>query len=223
MFQSQKRLRIFFQKFGVSCFSRIRLATCSQVEGPIARGTQRFLRLSSRLSREWNFQSWKTLRKFFKSFLSSVLVVGPGGLHATWFSHKIRVCCAKRSFSILVSKGSSFLSLTTSDCSFFYLTFPLSTPPCSLTAFSTILSSLSQSSRKGLGFVSYSLSFSFTAYSFCIVCFYWYLYISWLYMGICFSGEIIVWFLVVIFGSTLSWVNIRSLITHTHTHTHCLI
>ena len=44
------------------------LATCSQVEGPVARGTQRFSWLSSRLSREWDFQSRKTLRKFFKSF-----------------------------------------------------------------------------------------------------------------------------------------------------------
>ena len=36
------------------------------------------------LSREWNFQSQKTLRKFFfKSFLSSVLTAGPGDLHVT--------------------------------------------------------------------------------------------------------------------------------------------
>ena len=38
------------------------------MEGLIARGTQRFSRLSLRLSCEWNFQSRKTLRKFFKSF-----------------------------------------------------------------------------------------------------------------------------------------------------------
>ena len=37
------------------------LATCSRVEGPIARGTQRFSRLSSRLPREWDLQSRKTL------------------------------------------------------------------------------------------------------------------------------------------------------------------
>jgi len=39
-------------------------------EGLVARGTQRFSRLRLRLSREWNFQSWKTLRKFLKSFFS---------------------------------------------------------------------------------------------------------------------------------------------------------
>ena len=44
------------------------LATCSWVEGPIVRGTQRFLRLSSQLPREWDFQSRKTLRNFFKTF-----------------------------------------------------------------------------------------------------------------------------------------------------------
>ena len=44
------------------------LATCSRVEGPVARGTQRFSRLSSRLPHEWDFQSRKTLRNFFKNF-----------------------------------------------------------------------------------------------------------------------------------------------------------
>ena len=44
------------------------LATCSQMEGPITRGTQRFLRLSLRLPREWDFQSRKTLSKFFQIF-----------------------------------------------------------------------------------------------------------------------------------------------------------
>ena len=47
---------------------RLVLATCSQVKGPIARGTQRFSRLSSRLPREWDFQSRKTLSKFFQIF-----------------------------------------------------------------------------------------------------------------------------------------------------------
>ena len=55
----------YFSKIGFSCFSRLRLATCSRVEGPVTRGTQRFSQLSSRLSREWNFQSRKTLRNFY--------------------------------------------------------------------------------------------------------------------------------------------------------------
>ena len=44
------------------------LVTCSWVKGPVARGTQRFSRLSSRLPREWDVQSWKTLSKFFQNF-----------------------------------------------------------------------------------------------------------------------------------------------------------
>ena len=44
------------------------LATCSLVEGPIVRGTQRFSQLSSQLPHEWDFQLWKTLHKFFQNF-----------------------------------------------------------------------------------------------------------------------------------------------------------
>ena len=44
------------------------LATCSWVEGLVARGIQRFSWLSSWLPREWDFQSRKTLSKFFKTF-----------------------------------------------------------------------------------------------------------------------------------------------------------
>ena len=66
-FSREKDLE-YFSKFGFSCFSRLKLATWSRVEGPIARGTQSFSRLSSRLSHEWNFQSRKTLRKFSKVF-----------------------------------------------------------------------------------------------------------------------------------------------------------
>ena len=66
-FSCEKDLE-YFSKFGLSCFSRLRLATCLRVEGLVVRGTQRFSRLNSRLSREWNFQSRKTLRKFSKDF-----------------------------------------------------------------------------------------------------------------------------------------------------------
>ena len=83
----------YFSKIGFSCFSRLRLATCSRVEGPIARGTQRFSQLSSRLSREWNFQSRKTLGNFFQSFLFSVLAAGPGDLHAACLSRENRMFC----------------------------------------------------------------------------------------------------------------------------------
>ena len=81
----------YFSNFGFSCFSRLRLATCSRVEGPFAKGTQRFSRLSSRLSREWNFQLRKTLRIFFLSFLFSVLAADPGDLHSTCLSRENRM------------------------------------------------------------------------------------------------------------------------------------
>ena len=44
------------------------LATCSWVKGPVTRVTQRFSRLSSWLPCESNFQSRKTLSKFFQIF-----------------------------------------------------------------------------------------------------------------------------------------------------------
>ena len=58
----------YFSKFGFLMF----LATQSGdlfVGGRSSRKrTQRSSRLTSRLSREWNIQLWKTLRKFFKIF-----------------------------------------------------------------------------------------------------------------------------------------------------------
>ena len=77
--QKQKISKTVFPCFGDSVAgqssrmpqSRARgsiLATCLWVEGPVVRGTQRFSRLSSRLPHEWDFQSRKTLSKFFKSF-----------------------------------------------------------------------------------------------------------------------------------------------------------
>ena len=44
------------------------LVTCSRVEGPVAKGTQIFSRLSLRLPCEWDFQSRKILSKFFQNF-----------------------------------------------------------------------------------------------------------------------------------------------------------
>ena len=46
-------------------------------------GTQKFLRLISRLPCRENFQSRKTLKKFFKIFVLSVLTTGPSDLLAT--------------------------------------------------------------------------------------------------------------------------------------------
>ena len=70
---SHEKYLKYFSKFGFLCFLRLKLATCSQVEVPVAKGTQRFSQLTSRLPHKKNFQSWKTLRKFFKTFVLSVL------------------------------------------------------------------------------------------------------------------------------------------------------
>ena len=69
---SRKKYLEYFSKFGFFfCFSRLSVTTCLRVEGPIAKGTQRFSRLISRL------------RKFFKFLSLSVLAAGLGDLHAT--------------------------------------------------------------------------------------------------------------------------------------------
>ena len=65
--QSRKILRIV-SKSRFLGFSQLRLATCSQVEGTVARVIPKVSRLNSRLSRGWNFQSQKKLRKFFQNF-----------------------------------------------------------------------------------------------------------------------------------------------------------
>ena len=62
----------FFQKFGFLDFSRLYLVTCLRVEAPVARLTQKVLRLPSRLLRGWTFQSQKTLRHIFQNFVSKV-------------------------------------------------------------------------------------------------------------------------------------------------------
>ena len=96
------------------------------MEGQVARGTQRFLWLSLRLSREWNFQSRKTLRKFFQSFLPSVLAVGPGDLHTTYLSRENHVFWAN-----LVSFLNLFSFLSNiSNCSSSSFSKKLSNSPC---------------------------------------------------------------------------------------------
>ena len=76
MLQSWAHTEIF-QKTGFSCFSRLMLATCSRVEGPVARGIQRFSRFSSRLPREWNFLLRKTLKFFLKNLVLKVFCYSP--------------------------------------------------------------------------------------------------------------------------------------------------
>ena len=242
-FQSRKTLSKFFQNFWLEVFwwvklanfwrltlvasrmpqSRARrsvLATCSRVEGPVARGTQRFSRLSLRLSHEWDFQSRKTLSKFFQNFWLEVFWrVKLATFWRLTSVAKISWFAKRSSFSTLFSKRVLiffFFFFASYECSFFGLTFPISTPPWSTPKSSTILSPFSQSSRKGLGFVLYSLFFIVIAFSSWILCSLRYFYISWLYLGIWLSGVFIVCFPVVIYWSTLYCDNIGSLMTPEH-------
>ena len=75
------------------------LVTCSLVRGLVARGTQRFSRLSSRLPREWDFQSRKTLSKFFQIFWLEVFWWVSWRLTGDLYqSRKMRVLRFKDSF-----------------------------------------------------------------------------------------------------------------------------
>ena len=88
------------------------MATCSRVESPVARGTQRFSRLSSLLSRKWNFQSRKKLRKFFQKFSFKCSSSWPWRLARDLIqSRKTHVLHWKVLFLYWFQKGFSFLSL----------------------------------------------------------------------------------------------------------------
>ena len=76
---------------------RLSLATCSQVEGIVARGLRDFRDLprNSLAGRTSNHK--KHLDKFFKIFVLSVLATGLGDLLTTWLSCENCVFCANRS------------------------------------------------------------------------------------------------------------------------------
>ena len=95
--------------------------------------------------------------------------------------------------------------------------FPLSKSPCSNTKSSFSPSPLHQYSRKGMGFVSLTIHFTFLAVYLldCVS-----LLISiYLNMGIWSSGEIVVWSLAVLLWYTALRVQCV-LVTHTHSHCH---
>ena len=151
------------QKSGILEFSRLMLATCVRVEAPVARVTQKVLRLPVRLTRGWNFQSRKTLRQFFfffKILSYAFLATCFGDLFATQSSCKKLVF-----FTMRVLFRSSFktfhFSFTSPNYSSSCLSFPLSKSPCSLTNSPYSSSLLHQSSRKGMDSFSFSLYFTF--------------------------------------------------------------
>ena len=136
----------------------------------------------------------KHLANFSKFLAWSVLAGETGDYLVTFLSRENRVVCKKKLFfNTNLKKGLNFF-LASCECSFSSLTFIFSTPPWSTPKSSTILSPFSQSSRTGMGFVLYSLFFIVIAFSSWIFCSLWYLYISWLCLGIWLSGVFIVCF-----------------------------
>ena len=159
---SRKKYLENFSKSGFLGFSRLILATCSWMEALVARVTQKFSRLPLRLPHEWNFQSWKTLRQNFQNFVLGVsrLVLAT----CLWLGLITKIVCFAQwgPFLGLASKNFHF-SLASLDYSSSYLPFPLSKPSCSHTKSPYSPSPLHQSSRKGMGFVSFSIYFTFLA------------------------------------------------------------
>ena len=70
--------------------------------------TQKILRLPTRLTREWNFQSWKTLRQIFQILSQGFLATWSGNLFATHFNHENRVFCTMKVFFRTGFKNFSF-------------------------------------------------------------------------------------------------------------------
>ena len=92
-FSLEKDLEYFskFLDFHAFCNSGWRLVCRWKVQ---SRGVHRDFRSSVRDSFASGTSSHeKHLKKIFENFLSSVLVAGPGDLHATWFSREKRVFC----------------------------------------------------------------------------------------------------------------------------------
>ena len=97
-----------FQKSRCLAFLRLNLATSSRVEALVASFTQNVWRLPSRLTREWTFQSRKTLRQNFQNFSHGFLAACFGNLFATQSSREKRVFCTMRVIFRAVFKIFSF-------------------------------------------------------------------------------------------------------------------
>ena len=169
-----------------SCMSQSRsrgsvLATCSRVEGPITRGTQKFSRLSSQLPREWDFQSRKTLSKFFSKLLTwSVLAGETGDFLATYLSREKRVFCTVKA----VFKTFSVFPRTFYDYSLSLSIETNPSTPCHPLQTPFLHHLNSKSSRKRYGFSLSHLIFLFWAFPF-----WFYELIFWFAMGWWFGVE----------------------------------
>ena len=191
------------------------LATYSLVKGPVARGTQRFSQLKSRLPREWDFQSRKTLSKFFQ--ISRLQVFWRVTL-ATCVSREKRVFCISKTvfkkFSIFPSNFCDYL-LSSPFLSQLKLT------PTLLKLHFCIISSLIFKKKVWVFSVSLDFFMFWELFSFFwVVTVVWDILCSNMFLlrllGICLSGVFMVCFPVVIYWSTLYCDNIRSLLTHEH-------
>ena len=143
---------------------RLSLATGLQVEAPVA-SLLRMLRLPLRLTRNWTFQSRKTLKQIFQNLWHGILATWLGDMFATHSSREKCVFCANRVIFKTVFKNYS-VSLASCACSLSCLPLPLPKSQFSLTKPPFSSSILHQSSRKGMGFLLFSKYFMFLALEF---------------------------------------------------------
>ena len=196
--QLQKRLRNIFQKSGFLDFLQLSLATCSRVEAPVARCTQN----ASQLPRRWTFQLWKILRQIFQ-----ILSLGVSGdLFVTHFSRENPVFCTTMVFfQDWFQKLFIFpLHLVTIhllvNLSLFQYHHVHTQTLLILPHFFTNLQV-----KVWVLFLSQCISHFLPTISW-IRCFWWYLCIWCLNMGIWCFGEIVVWVLLIMCCYTLPLV-----------------
>ena len=139
------------------------LATCSWVRGPVVRGTQRFLWLSSQLPHEWNSLASETssrekhLANFSNLLAWSVLAGDPGNWLATCISREKHVFCVSKT----IFKTFSVFPSNFCDCS---LSSPFLSLKHSVSHFknhSFLHHFFSNPQEKGMGFLYHTSFFMF--------------------------------------------------------------
>ena len=135
------------------------LETCSRVEGPVARGTQRFSQLSSQLPRE------KHLANFSKLLAWSVLAGETGDFLATYLSREKRVI--GKSWSIF--KRCSVFPWTFYDYSLSLSTETNPNTPCHCLQTPFLIHFFSNLQEKGMGLLFLTSYFMFWVLSSCFM------------------------------------------------------
>ena len=154
-----------FQKSRFLAFSRLSLATCSRVEALVARFTQNDSWLPLRLTREWTFQSRKTLRQIFQNLSHGILATWFGDLFTTHSHREKCVCYALRFIFRAIFKNFSFFPRIS------WLFIVLFVPPSAKIIVFTHKTSIffiisSQIFKKSMGSVFLSMFFTFLALDF---------------------------------------------------------